>query len=141
MCLTGSLTGDVSCYRARASGHESLVTPLDDTCTSWSARSLNVTTSTRISRHRHSHTGTDQQRHLVVLFVFLAPAKKLLTQKNSGGIIFGAIATILRNQLRKKILREIFSKELRKFRVTQHGRVCCLSSHQLHKIILGELIS
>ena len=51
------------------------------------------------------------------------PAKKLLTQKKSGGIIFGAIATILRNQLRKKILREIFSWELRKFRVTQHGRV------------------
>ena len=69
------------------------------------------------------------------------PANKILTQKNSGGIIFGAIATILRNQLRKTFLREIFSKELRKFRVTQYGRVCCLSSHQLHKINLGELIS
>ena len=48
------------------------------------------------------------------------PAKKLLAQKNSGGIIFGAIATIRRNQLRKRILQEIFSKELRKFRVAQH---------------------
>ena len=69
------------------------------------------------------------------------PSKQITYAKNSGGIIFGAIAPILRNQLRKRILREIFSKELRKFRVTQHGRVCCLSSHQLHKIILGELIS
>ena len=48
------------------------------------------------------------------------PAKKLLTQNSSGGIIFGAIATIRRNQLRKRILQEIFSKELHKFRVTQH---------------------
>ena len=71
----------------------------------------------------------------------LAPSKKITYAKNSGGITFGAIATIQRNQLRKRILQEIFSMELRKFRVTQHWRVCCLSSHQLHKIILGELIS
>ena len=25
--------------------------------------------------------------------------------------------------------------------LAQHGRVCCLSSHQLHKIILGEFMS
>ena len=32
------------------------------------------------------------------------PSKKLLTQKNSRGIIFGVIATVSRNQLRKKTL-------------------------------------
>ena len=32
------------------------------------------------------------------------PSKKLLTQKNSRGIIFGVIAMVSRNQLRKKIL-------------------------------------
>ena len=69
------------------------------------------------------------------------PQKKLLTQKNPWGIIFGVIATVSRSQLRKKILWEIFSRELRKFRVAQHGRVRGLCGRQLRKIILGELIS
>ena len=58
------------------------------------------------------------------------PAKKLMP-KNSGGILFGAIATILRNELRKELPR-ICSRKLWKFRVTQQGRVCCLSGHQIH---------
>ena len=55
--------------------------------------------------------------------------------------IFGMIVTLSRNQLRKRILWEIFSRELRKCRVTQHGRVWGLCSRQLRKIILGEIIS
>ena len=74
--------------------------------------------------------------------VYPPPQKKLLTQKNSWGIIFGVIATVSRNQLRKKILWEIFSWELRKSRVTQHGRVWGLCGRVItRKIILGELIS
>ena len=69
------------------------------------------------------------------------PSKKLLTQKHFWGIIFGVIATVSRNQLRKKVIWELFSRELRKFRVTQHGRVWGLCGRQLRKIILGELIS
>ena len=40
----------------------------------------------------------------------LPPLQKLLTPKNSRGIIFGAIAAILRNQLRKSAQIIIFSK-------------------------------
>ena len=69
------------------------------------------------------------------------PSRKLLTQKHSRGIIFGVIATLSRNQLRKRILWELFSRELREFRVTQHGRVWGLCSRHLRKIILGEIIS
>ena len=36
------------------------------------------------------------------------PSKQLLTQKNSRGIIFGVIATVSRNQLRKKLSEEYF---------------------------------
>ena len=67
------------------------------------------------------------------------PLEKNL-RKKSRGSIFGAIATILRNQLRKGTPRELFSRKLRNFRVVQCGRVCCLSGHQLHKIVSGELI-
>ena len=58
------------------------------------------------------------------------PLKKLLMQKNSWGIILGGNATNSRNQLRKRILWvwELLSRELRKFRVTQHGRVWGLCS-------------
>ena len=49
------------------------------------------------------------------------PSKKLLTQKKIWEIVFGVIATLSRNQLRKRILWELFSRELRKFRVAQHG--------------------
>ena len=59
-------------------------------------------------------------------FFFLSlnpPPLKKLRKKKSYGIIFGVIATVSRNQLRKKSLWEIFSWELRKFRVAQHGWV------------------
>ena len=48
------------------------------------------------------------------------PSKNITYAKKFWRIILGAIATIRRNQLRKRILQEIFSKELRKFRVAQH---------------------
>ena len=41
---------------------------------------------------------------LTVAWFTPPPSKKLLTQKNSWGIIFGVIATLSRNQLRKIIL-------------------------------------
>ena len=61
-----------------------------------------------------------------------SPAKKCVSKKeNSGGISFGAIiATILRNQLCKRIPGELFSRKLRKFRVIHSGGACCLSGHQ-----------
>ena len=65
--------------------------------------------------------------------------KNLLTPRIPEELL--SIATILHNQLRQWIPRELFSQELREFRITQHGRVCCLSTHQFHKIILGESIS
>ena len=64
------------------------------------------------------------------------PSKRSLAHKNSRwgivsgvnskswwGIVFGVIATTLRNQLRKRILWQLFSRELRKFRVTERRRV------------------
>ena len=58
-----------------------------------------------------------------------------------GSQIFGVIATIPPNQLRTFYENYIFSRELRKFRIAQHGRVWGLCRCQLRKIIVGELVS
>ena len=64
---------------------------------------------------------------------YCPPPQKLLTQNK-----------VWRNYFRgdrKRIVLELFSRELRNFRVAQPWRVRGLSSRQLRKIILGEFIS
>ena len=91
--------------------------------------------SSTMTQHQPMGNNCNWNGHLVQHFYGATPppSKKLLTQKKSWGIIFGVIATVSRNQLRKKILWEIFSWELRKFRVTQHGRVWGLCGCQLRE--------
>ena len=63
--------------------------------------------------------------------VILACKKQLLTQK-SRGFVFGANATILCNQLRKRTPRELFLESYVNF-----ARICRLSGHQLHNSFGG----
>ena len=68
---------------------------------------------------------------------FPPPYKKLLTHNNSGGSISGAIA-ILHNQLRQRTPRELFSRELRKFRVAQHGESVASAATNYTKSFSGS---
>ena len=73
--------------------------------------------------------------------IFRSLSKKIIVSRLE--LFTGAIATFLRNHLRKRIpCHENYSLGSYFF-ITQHGRVsvCCLRSHQLHKIILGDFIS
>ena len=49
--------------------------------------------------------------------------KKYFGKKTSRGIIFWMIATIFAQSIAQRTLSDIFSRELRTFRVTQHRRV------------------
>ena len=63
------------------------------------------------------------------------PQINYLRKQNSRGIIFGVIATLSRNQLRKRILREVF------LGLNMEESEVSICSGQLRKKTLGVLTS